>query len=200
MGTPSILILTNRPFPPTSTGFSLGAGSLLGAASKDSDAGFEKLLLARLRLDERIGGHPTTGAGAVLCFIYFFQKGEQILVCFNFHYQILWKQRIQNKVDIDNNERNSRETANVETAAKEDINGKTTKQSFKKKRQQQPLLIRDKSYKFWKTKILLYSTKQTKGQFGRLSCSSTCSFSLDQIKPGTRPLEADSIQLSIFRN
>lgn len=65
MGTPSILIFTNRPFPPISTGFSLGVGSLLGAAS-ESDAGFEKLLLVRFLLDERIGGHPTTGAGAVL--------------------------------------------------------------------------------------------------------------------------------------
>lgn len=56
-----MLIFTNRFLEQFSTGF--GA-----AASGDSEASFEELVLAMFFLNDRIGGHPTTGAGAVLLF------------------------------------------------------------------------------------------------------------------------------------
>lgn len=63
MGTPSILIFTNKSFPKLS-GFALI--SSFGVLFGNSDDSFEGLLLARFFLNDRIGGHPTTGASAAL--------------------------------------------------------------------------------------------------------------------------------------
>lgn len=63
MGTPSILIFTNKLVLRLSD----FAAKLSFVVSSALVTGFDKLLLpARFFLNEPIGGHPTTGAGAVL--------------------------------------------------------------------------------------------------------------------------------------
>lgn len=49
--------------------------TLLGATSGESEACLEELPLAIFFLNERIGGHPTTEAGAVLFFFASLGKG-----------------------------------------------------------------------------------------------------------------------------
>lgn len=63
MGTPSILIFTNKFFLKLSDFPALPSSEVsLG----NLEASFDELVLARFFLNERIGGHPTTGATSVL--------------------------------------------------------------------------------------------------------------------------------------
>lgn len=66
-----MLILTNKPLQQFSTCFSLvplSGGAKFGTLG--STFTFVELLLAIFFLNDRIGGHPTTGAGAGAVLLY----------------------------------------------------------------------------------------------------------------------------------